>query len=393
MARPKKSAPNHSSGMYCVRVKVGENFDGSPIRKAFYSNKSKADAKRKAEEYKVNIAVQEITGESVGNNSPQFEVWAKKTLDLLKGTVKDSTYSLTFKNSINNHLIPYFGKRRLDDIKPFHIQEYFNQKGKKLALETLMKHKMSLNRIFETAVDNDMCRKSPLRNINISSKIKPMEKEVYTLEETNLILEYAKSHRFGLAIIIMLEYGLSRSEVLGLKWSDVDHQELTLSISRGIADVISADTGIMAAQVGETKNIYRNREIPISQEVSDLIKQAPTTVVVGRNKKRGIAGKVIKSEYIIHNKDGNYCSPSVWSKRRYNVFMNEMQAYYASQEKPIQIAKLPPHCLRHTRATLWVNEGKNLYAIAKMLGHTDLEMISKRYGHSNAKDLRKLLDI
>ena len=45
MGRPKKEKPTHSSGMYVYKATIGHNFDGTPIRKAFYSSTSKEDAK------------------------------------------------------------------------------------------------------------------------------------------------------------------------------------------------------------------------------------------------------------------------------------------------------------------------------------------------------------
>ncbi len=48
MGRPKKDKPTHSSGMYVYKATVGHNFDGTPIRKAFYSSTSKESANAKA---------------------------------------------------------------------------------------------------------------------------------------------------------------------------------------------------------------------------------------------------------------------------------------------------------------------------------------------------------
>ena len=129
MGRPKKEKPNHATGMYEVKVTVGHTFDGKPVRKSFYSSVSKAAAKAKAEEYKINQAVAEHTGETFVGKEECFDTWAKKVLDNIKGTVKDSSYNLTYKNSIENHLIPYFGKRKLSEIKQIDIQNYFNKKS------------------------------------------------------------------------------------------------------------------------------------------------------------------------------------------------------------------------------------------------------------------------
>ncbi len=48
MARPKKSKPNHVTGMYEYKATIGKSFDGKAIRKSFYSSKSLEDAKEKA---------------------------------------------------------------------------------------------------------------------------------------------------------------------------------------------------------------------------------------------------------------------------------------------------------------------------------------------------------
>ena len=71
--------------------------------------------------------------------------------------------------------------------------------------------------------------------------------------------------------------------------------------------------------------------------------------------------------------------------------MRDMHEYYAKQG--IDIPELNPHELRHTRATIWVNDGENIFAVAHVLGHADLKMLRKRYAHSDAESTRKLLKL
>lgn len=87
MGRPKKEKPNHATGMYEVKVTVGHTFDGKPIRKSFYSSISKKAAKAKAEQYKINQAVYEQTGENIIEPTAiTFETWANKWLESYKKT-------------------------------------------------------------------------------------------------------------------------------------------------------------------------------------------------------------------------------------------------------------------------------------------------------------------
>lgn len=62
MGRPKKEKPNRKDGCYEVKITIGTAVDGTLIRKSFYSTKSKEAARQKAEQYKINQAMQEKTG-------------------------------------------------------------------------------------------------------------------------------------------------------------------------------------------------------------------------------------------------------------------------------------------------------------------------------------------
>ena len=88
MGRPKKEKPTHSSGMYVYKATIGHDFDGSPIRKAFYSKTSKEDAKAKANQFIIDKEVSERTGEFTSRKTVTFESWAFQWLESFKkGTV------------------------------------------------------------------------------------------------------------------------------------------------------------------------------------------------------------------------------------------------------------------------------------------------------------------
>lgn len=130
----------------------------------------------------------------------------------------------------------------------------------------------------------------------------------------------------------------------------------------------------MRVEIGQPKNDFRQRDVPIATETAALIQSRPNS-----------------SEYIICNANGSVCSPRTWSRRHYDVFMRDMQAHYA--ELGIGIPMLHPHELRHTRASIWVNDGENIFAVADVLGHADLKMLRKRYAHADVESTRKLLKI
>lgn len=217
MGRPKKEKPNHATGMYEVKVTVGHTFDGKPIRKSFYSSISKEAAKAKAEQYKINQAVYEQTGENIIEPTAiTFETWANKWLESYKkNTVKEQTYLFTYKSNVEKYLIPYFKKARLTNIKQIDIQKYFNTvknpiNDSPLSHSVLDKHKMILKSIFDAAIDNDLCYKNPVKNIKYPHVSEKEDKHVYSRKQKEDVIAYSKKQN-RLDIIILLETGLRRS--------------------------------------------------------------------------------------------------------------------------------------------------------------------------------------
>lgn len=82
--------------------------------KSFYSSKSKEDARMKAEDYINGLNSNFNTSPVYSENSSisSFDVWSHTVLDMLKGTIKDNSWALHYKNTIENHLVPYFKSKK-----------------------------------------------------------------------------------------------------------------------------------------------------------------------------------------------------------------------------------------------------------------------------------------
>lgn len=370
MGRPKKEKPNRKDGRYEVKVTIGYKYDGSPIRKSFYSKKSKADALAKAEQFKIDTAVTDITGEVFSSHDISFSVWSQKWLNSIRGTIKNSTFDKHYYSVIHKHLMPFFGKRSMQSIKQMDIQLYFNTKADSMSYETLRIHKTCLYRIFESASLNDIIQKNPVYRIAVKSNVEPKEKQAYSQQQFETVLEYCKSHKFGAEIATLLLCGISRSELLGIRWEDIDFENCIIHIRQGVTEQRNPINNKIEVVVGDLKTKYRKRDIPVDTMLIDMINNIPR-----------------KSEYVFCTKHGQVYRPGKWREQRYNIFMRDL-----TKEHP-DIPILSPHELRHTRATLLVNSEANLYAVAAMLGHSDLSMLRKHYLHSDIEALRDLLKL
>ena len=389
MPRPKKEKPNRGDQRYEVKITVSKTLDGKLLRKSFYSTKSKADAKAQAEQYKIEQEAARMTGHSFVSRETNFAQWAIKWLETYKKpNVKANTYDGTYRNPVEHHLIPYFGKANLDDIRPVDVQAYFTEKGKTMSLESLRKQRAALKAIFDTAIDNDLCLKNPVvKTIRLASSKGKVEKRSYTEEQYATVMDYVSHHEGGLSIRVLLETGISRSELLGLRWEDFDAERCILTIRQGLVEAKDPDTGKRKIITEGLKTEYRARIIPISRALSDALNTLPRTVdKANRAYKKGYDTPV-QTQFIFHSPSGLPERPNNWMHRVYAPVMESM--HKAHPDIPI----LTPHELRHTRATLWKDAGVDLFTIAKTLGHGDLDMLAKRYAHDNLELRRTALGL
>lgn len=363
------------------KLNLGKHpITGETIRRSFYSSKSLRDAKKKAEAYQRNYEIElMVEGTSVIRNE-KFSTWALSCLETYKRPyVKPGTYAGTYLAPVQLHLIPAFGNMKIADVKPLHIQRYINQAAEKYAPETVKKDYNCLKLIFDTAVDNQLCVKSPMTRTIKLPKYETV-KDKHAFSQAQYEIAYAAAQAYGdLSLMLMLETGVSRSELLGLRWEDIDTENRCIRITQGLVVYHDADEDKQVMSSTGLKNKFRKRVVPITDDALWFsLTQAERTVKVGDT--------VIQTEHIIHSPEGKPYNPNNWANRVFRPFMQRLH-----KEHP-DIPMLSPHELRHTRATLWIAQGIAPYMVARLLGHSDLKMLTKIYDHTSTETLRKALE-
>lgn len=367
------------------KITLGKDVNGNLIRKSFYSTKSKTDAKRKAERYKAKYELELLCGGESIRPRVLFQDWAPKCLELYKKPyVKGSTYNGTYLTPVQKHLIPYFGKMAIDEIKPIQIQEYVNRQAQKYAPETVKKDFTILSFILQHAVENGLCPINPaLKSIRIP-RVERADKTAYTQDEYNKAYEFAKNHPNGLPIMLMLETGISRSELLGLRWEDIDTENRVLHIRQGLVAYQDLDEKTWVMEASGLKNAYRRRDVPLVDDtLVNRLKAMPKKIWVKR--KGEPCQSMVKPDFVFHSPEGLPYQPNNWSNRVFFPFMHDL--VQAHPELPL----LTPHELRHTRATLWIAQGISPLMVARLLGHCDVKMLAKVYDHTTVDTLREAI--
>ena len=367
---------------YEYQITLGKDINGTLIRKSFYSTKSGADAKKKAEKFKANYELELLCGGEEIHTKVLFEDWAVKCLELYKKPyVKANSYSGTYLSPLKLHLIPYFGKMTIDAIIPAKVQQYINEAAKKYSPETVKKDYAVLSFIMQAAVDNGLCKTSPVtKTIRLPQYTTVTKKEAFSQQEYDTVFAFASQHPQGLSIMFLLETGVSRSELLGLRWEDLDLVGGAVTISQGLVSSYDDEQEQWTTTADGLKNKYRHRTIPlVNTELLEQLKAKPREIIPPGRK------RPVKTEYVFHSPSGKPYQPNNWANRVYRPFMKDLLGAHPG------LPELSAHELRHTRATLWVAQGVDPLMVIRLLGHCDMKMLTKIYDHTTVETLRKAL--
>ncbi len=223
-----------NDGYWHGRVTVGLRDDGRPDRRhVMAASKATVTAKVRALEKERDAG--QLT--RVGENWT-VEQWLTYWLeDLTAPYVKVNTLA-GYRVAVNHHLIPGIGKHRLTALQPEHLERlYVGLLATTTNRGTLTRPATAhqVHRTVRTALNEAVRRGFVSKNPALLARTPRIEDEEivpYTVEEVKQLFAAAAQSRNGARWVIALALGLRQGEALGLKWSDVDWQTHTLTVSR-----------------------------------------------------------------------------------------------------------------------------------------------------------------
>lgn len=337
---------------------VGHDMNGSPIRKSFYG-KTKKEATAKYNEYMKQMEA----GLSLAAADMTFERWAAIWLETYvnEKDLDSQTYASTYKNTVNNHLIPYFGNCPLRMIKPVDVNNFFKTKQKN-SFSLIHKCDFILRAILETAVDNDLLLKSPYRNINVPCGSEPKQTRSYTAEEAKKHLNFCQTHPFGLLAALPLKTSCSRSEAAALMISDFDMKRNVVHICKGMNAI---------GEIGQGKTGNRPRYVPYDDELAKML---------AKHKTSGL--------YLFSYEDTDRPLRPDRIVYRYKLFQKDLLKQHP------ELPALRYHELRHTYGTLLNEQKVPDNTIALLMGHNQNARITNEvYIHQSIDHIKRLLGL
>ncbi|WP_339063632.1 tyrosine-type recombinase/integrase [Tepidibacillus marianensis] len=268
---------------------------------------------------------------------------------------------------IRNHLAPSLGHIVLEKLKPLHIQKYYSAKLTNgrfdgmggLSAQTILHHHRVLKEALEQAIKWQLI----IRNVaDAVEPPRPQKIEMVTLnkEEVSKLIEAAKGSPLFPIIFTAIYTGMRRGEILALRWKDININNKMISVRQTLQAVKGKGLIFKEPKSGKERTV----SIPDS-----LIEQLKKQKIKQRENKLLLGQIYSDQDLVFAQKNGSPFQPSEVT-RGFNKIIKESG-----------ITKVRFHDLRHTHATLLLEEGIHPKIVSERLGHSSINITLDTYSH------------
>ena len=309
---------------------------------------TEASALKAAHALRINANQQ--TPQAEGGPSTIAELVAHYRLKELTGESHSrkafSTRSV-YKCYLENWILPRWGGHRLDQIKPVAVEEWLD--GIRRARGTRAKIRNLMSALFHHAMRYEWVDKNPIKLVRQSAKRERIP-DVLELEELQLLFGKLELRERTL-VLLDAATGLRASELLALRWEDVDFKALELSVTRSIWHQI----------VGNCKTEASVKPVPLdSYMAEDLLRW------------RRISPYPMPGDWV-------FASPTKRGKQPYWPD-NLMKRYIRPTARKAGIHKrIGWHTFRHTFGTLLKANGEDVKTVQELLRHANSRITLEVY--------------
>lgn len=169
----------------------------------------------------------------------QFADLLETWLHNKKMSVKANTYE-AYCTQVNHHLVPYFRNKgtMLSQLTPAVLEEYYFTKLQSgLSGSTIRKHHSNIKMALKFAIKNGLTDQNAALLAELPSCNKFCGNFLST-DQFDLVLSKIKHTAIYTPVFIAGTMGLRRSEVLGLRWSDINFELRTMCIQHTVVKCV-----------------------------------------------------------------------------------------------------------------------------------------------------------
>lgn len=279
--------------------------------------------------------------------------------------VKRSTFA-AYVLILENHILPSFGE--YDTLNDSRVQDFVLRKlDSGLCVKTVKDILIVLKMVMRFGVKNGWMNYCEW-DIKYPTTESSNEIEVLTVANHRKILEFVKlNFTFrNLGIYISLTTGLRIGEICGLKWSDIDVVNGTITVRRTIERIyiIDGENKHTELIVNTPKTKNSCRDIPMCKELMAIVKPLK---------------KVVNDDFYVLTNEEKPTEPRTYRN------------YYHRMMKRLGIPRLKYHGLRHSFATRCIESNCDYKTVSVLLGHANITTTLNLYVHPNMEQKKRCI--
>lgn len=277
---------------------------------------------------------------------------------------------VSYRSMTNGKIRRYFQRRpqlTVGNLKPQDIQDFYQSLfADGVVANTVIHYHALLRRAFQQAFKEERIDANPFDRVGRPKKNK-FHGENYTQEELLTLLHLARGDVIYPAILLAGAMGLRRSEALGVRWSRIDWEKRTVLLDTKIVEY--RENGKKKVEpVEEMKNKSSRRTLPLPDPVVEMLQVQKEHREVYRKLFQG-SYNAQYLDYVCVNQLGELLRPSYVTDH----FRELLEKY--------GLRHIRFHDLRHTFASLLINQDVPLINVSNFLGHSDLSTTANIYAH------------
>lgn len=392
------SIEKRGENSYRLTVSCGYNKQGKKIRKYKTIDLSNIKPNKQLDEAQKQFALFENEvkkGLYLDAGKITFEEFTEKWLkDYAEPELAPKTL-FRYKELLNTRIIPALGHIKLNKLQPTHLVEFYNNlredgirtdgKPGGLSERTILHHHRLISSILTCAVQWQFILNNPASRVK-APKVEKKEARHFDIEQTEYILELLENApiKYKTAIYLDIYGGMRLGELAGLKWDDVDFDNMLIRIDEALQHVTGKGTFEKS-----TKNETSNRIISLPSTVIKLLRQYK----VWQNGEKAKLEDLWHSEYtnIFTTRDGKPIYPGTISSwfhdfiKKHNEEIIKDSSIPKDEKEKYLLDNVNFHGLRHTSATILINQGIDVTTVSKRLGHARTSTTTDIYSHSLQK--------
>lgn len=359
------------------QVSFKDLASGKRKRKTVYG-KTQKEALEKLNKIKYELQMGIYTEDSQVTVKEWITTWLK---EYKKNSLKHGTYT-NYCNYVSNHVTPYIGKVKLQDLRADQLQHLYNKllkEGKKrtrgsqikgLSPTTIKRIHIIINSSLKQAMKNGLINKNIATAVTVPKQIKH-EISPLTKDEITLFLKEAKKNRLYAAFLLECGTGLRRGELIGLKWVDINFNHKTLHVKRSL--VVKYDMEAKLQGKKATSLVFETPKTEKSKRIisipDHIVKELRAHNKRQKEEKLRIGKFYNDNSLVFCQVDGSPLHPATFT----NKFKNLLK------EAGLEDARF--HDLRHSVATLLLEMNEHPKVVQELLGHSTISTTLDIYSH------------